>query len=169
MKSKSIQKCIALLLVVSLFFASCSSSTLIMSEPSNAKLYLNGQYVGTTPYQHKDKKVVGTTTNVRLEKEGYETLHTSFSRDEDVDVGAIIGGIFFLFPFIWTMKYDPTRTYEMTPLYGNENFHDARPGAKNSLTSEKAEKLRELKKLLDEKIITQEEFDREKKKILEAY
>jgi hypothetical protein len=69
MKSKSIQKCIALLLVVSLFFASCSSSTLIMSEPSNAKLYLNGQYVGTTPYQHKDKKVVGTTTNVRLEKE----------------------------------------------------------------------------------------------------
>lgn len=169
MKSKSIQKSIALLLVASIFFASCSSSTLIMSESSNAKLYLNGQYVGTTPYQHKDKKIAGTTTNVRLEKEGYETLYTSFSRDEDVDIGAIIGGIFFLFPFIWTMKYDPTRTYEMTPLYNYENFHDARPVVNNSLMFEKAEKLRELQKLLDEKIIMQEEFEREKKKILEAY
>lgn len=169
MNIKFIQKLTAILLVLSIFLTSCSSSTLIMSEPSGAKLYLNGEYVGQTPYQHKDRKVVGTTTNVRLEKQGYEVLHTSFSKDEDVDVGAIIGGIFFLFPFIWTMKYNPTRTFELTPAYGAENFHEVLSGSKTTITSEKAEKLRELKKLLDEKIITQEEFEREKKKILEAY
>jgi len=45
--------------------------------------------------------------------EGYEDFLGSFSRDEEVDVGAIIGGIFFLFPFLWTMKYKPFHTYEL--------------------------------------------------------
>ncbi|MFP4090498.1 MAG: PEGA domain-containing protein [Cyclobacteriaceae bacterium] len=89
---------------------------MIQSSPDNAKLYLNGEPVGTTPYRHSDKRIVGSTNEVRLEKEGYETLITSFSRDEEVDVGAIIGGIFFLFPFLWTMKYKPTHTYEMKPV-----------------------------------------------------
>jgi predicted Zn-dependent peptidase len=37
----------------------------------------------------------------------------------------------------------------------------------NNNTKSKADRLRELKKLLDEKIITQEEFEKEKKKILD--
>jgi hypothetical protein len=48
-----------------------------------------------------------------LTKEGYEDFMASFSRDEEVDVGAVIGGIFFLFPFLWTMKYKPFHTYEL--------------------------------------------------------
>lgn len=106
----------AVLLAGVIFMASCSSSTMIQSTPDNAKLYLNGESVGSTPYRHTDKSIVGSTNEVRLEKEGYETFITSFSRDEEVDVGAIIGGIFFLFPFLWTMKYKPTHTYEMKPL-----------------------------------------------------
>ncbi len=104
---------IALLLALVFLFTGCVSTTMIQSDPPGAKLYLNGEPVGTTPYTHSDTKPVGSTTIVRLTKEGYKDLTTSFSRNEEVDVGAVIGGIFFLFPFLWTMKYKPFHNYEL--------------------------------------------------------
>lgn len=115
-KNSLLMKSSALLMAVVVLFASCSSSTLIQSEPSGAKLYMNGEYMGVTPFSYSDTKIVGSSTEIRLEKEGYEPLYTMMSRDETVDVGAIIGGVFFLFPFLWTMKYKPTHNYELIPL-----------------------------------------------------
>lgn len=132
-KTKLLSKTISLVLAGAILFASCSSTTLIQSSPSGAKVYLNGEYAGVTPYSHTDTKIVGSSTQVRLEKEGYETLNSAFSRNEDADVGAIIGGIFFLFPFLWTMKYKPVRTYELVPsgtasLPGDDNITTAQKG-----------------------------------------
>lgn len=109
-------KSAAVLMAVVVLFASCSSSTLIQSEPSGAKVYMNGEYKGVTPFTYSDTKIVGSTTEIRLEKEGYEPLYTFLSRNESADVGAIIGGIFLLFPFLWTMKYNPSHIYELRPL-----------------------------------------------------
>ena len=77
---------------------------------------MNGEYMGVTPYTYSDTKIVGSSNDVRLEKEGYETLYTVLSRNERADVGAIVGGLFFLFPFLWTMKYNPVHTYELRPM-----------------------------------------------------
>jgi len=114
-KRNFIVQAISLLLAGSVLLTSCASTTMILSIPDGAKLYLNEEIAGTTPYTHSDTKIVGSTTRVRLEKEGYETFYTSFSRDEEVDVGAIIGGIFVLVPFLWIMKYKPIHTYELKP------------------------------------------------------
>ena len=91
---------ILLILSSSILITSCSSTTVIQSSPSGAKVYLNGEPMGTTPYTHRDTKIVGSVTAVSLEKEGYDPLNTSFSRDEEVDIGAIVGGIFVLVPFL---------------------------------------------------------------------
>ncbi|MCB9233306.1 MAG: PEGA domain-containing protein [Bacteroidia bacterium] len=96
--------------------AACSSSTLIQSVPSGARLYLDGEAVGTTPYQHRDTRITGSTVHVRLEMQGYSPLDRTFCRDEEIDPGAVVGGVFFLWPFLWTMKYKPVHTYELTPL-----------------------------------------------------
>lgn len=154
----------SLVLAVSLLLASCSSTTMINSSPNGAKVFLNGEQVGTTPYAHSDTKIVGSTTTVKLEKEGYETFNTTFSRSEKADVGAIIGGVFVLVPFFWTMKYKPERTYELIPLAGTK-VEEAKKNSETLVTS-KAEELRSLKKLLDDKVITTEEYEKEKKKIL---
>jgi len=103
-------------MVMTLLFSSCASSTMIQSTPVGADVYLNGEHAGTTPYKHRDMKIVGSTTDVRIEKEGFETLQTSFSRDEKADIGAIIAGVFFLFPFLWTMRYKPVHSYEMKAI-----------------------------------------------------
>ncbi len=116
MKKQSMTtKTISLLLVGAILLTSCASTTMIQSTPSGAKIYLDGQPVGSTPYRHSDTKIVGSTTTVKLVKEGYEPLNTSFSRDEQVDVGAIIGGLFVWIPFLWVMKYNPIHTYELSP------------------------------------------------------
>ncbi|NUM31898.1 MAG: PEGA domain-containing protein [Bacteroidetes bacterium] len=167
MKKKSMtKKTISLLLAGSVLLTSCASTTIIQSNPSGAKVYLNGEPVGTTPYTHRDTKIIGSTNIVKLEKEGYDPLNTSFSRDEEVDVGAIIGGFFVLFPFLWAMKYKPTHTYELTPSSGNEQ-PIIKTNPQQNHPKSKADRLRELKQLLDEKVITQEEYEKEKKKILE--
>lgn len=158
-------KTIAILLSTSILLISCSSTTMIQSYPSGAKVYLDGEPVGTTPYTHRDAKIVGSTTTVKLEKEGYETLNTAFSRDEDVDVGAIIGGLICLVPFLWIMKYRPTHSYELTPET-DEYVVPIAKQKKKQATNSKADRLRELKELLDEEIITEEEYEVEKKKIL---
>lgn len=116
---KQIQKTL-LVICSGAIITSCASSTMINSVPNGAKLYLDGESVGTTPYRHKDTKIVGSQTDVKMEKDGFETFNTSFSRNEQVDVGAVVGGLFLFVPFLWTMKYKPTHNYELTPVTKTE-------------------------------------------------
>ena len=161
---KKITSSISLVLALSVLFASCSSTTMIQSTPSKAKLYLDNQYVGETPYTHMDSKIVGSSMQVKLEKEGYKPFITTITKDEEVNVGAIIGGIFVLVPFLWTMQYQPVHNYELKPLTSDNETNEVPLASQKS----KADKLRELKHLLDEKIITTEEFEKEKAKILQS-
>lgn len=163
MKKKYSGFCLAIIVFATLLFSSCVSTTRIESIPPGADVYLNNEHVGTTPYDMSDSKIVLSTTYVRLEMDGYETLQTEICRDEDLDGGAIIGGLFFTPAFLWAMKYYPVHTYELYPLAGQEEI-----APMVEKPSSKAEELRELKKLQDEGIITQEEFEAEKKKILDS-
>lgn len=163
--ARNATKATAFVLAGTILFSSCASSTMIQSYPSGAKVYLNNEPVGVTPYLHRDKKIVGSSTDVRLEKEGYQPLMTGFSRNEDADVGAIIGGVFFLIPFLWTMKYKPSHSYELQPaMAGNQTMPN--PGFVANPTQSKSDQLRELKKMLDEKLINQEDYEKAKAKIL---
>lgn len=161
-------KSLSLLLASAILFSSCSSTTLIQSSPPGAKVYLDGSSVGTTPYYLTDSKIVGSETRIRLEKEGYNEFTTVLVKDEEADIGAIIGGCFVLVPFLWTLKYKDLHVYDLTPStdIAIEPANSA-PNRSAPANKSKAERLRELKQLLDEKIITQEEFDKEKKKILD--
>jgi hypothetical protein len=99
-------------------FTACASSTTIQSVPAGARVFLNGEPVGSTPYTMTDTKIVGSTTTVRLELPGYETVNGVISRNEEFDVGACIGGVFLLFPFLWIQGYRPLHSYEMRPVGG---------------------------------------------------
>lgn len=114
----------AVTVVTALAFTSgCVSTTLIKSAPPGAKVYLDGEMVGRTPYTMSDTKIVGSTTHVRLELEGYEPYTASISRNEEFSPGACIGGVLVLFPFLWIMSYKPEHNYELSP---------ARPAARTS-------------------------------------
>ena len=94
------------------FLASCSSTTMIRSTDPQSKIYIDGELKGTGTATHTDTKMIGSTTNVRIEKPGCEPVYHSFSRNEEFDAGACAGGVFLLVPFLWVQKYKPERTFE---------------------------------------------------------
>ena len=93
----------------------CSSSTVIHSNVP-ARVFVDGSFVGMTPYTLSDSKVTGSTTSIRLEAPGYQTTQLELHRSEEVSVGAIIGGIFLLVPFLWVMGYKDDHSIELQPL-----------------------------------------------------
>lgn len=154
-------------MAIVILFASCSSSTMIISNPPNAKLYIDGEMVGQTPYKHLDSKIVGSSIEIRIVKDGYEPFLDNITKNEEADVGAIIGGLFIWVPFLWAMKYKPSHSYELKNI-ALENETLSSNTKSISTPYSKASKLRELKQLLDDKIISAEEFEKEKTKILDA-
>ncbi len=154
-------KAISILLAGSLLLTSCASTTMIQSSPNGAKLYLDGESAGQTPYSLTDTKIVGSCTSVKLEKTGYKTFYANICKNEEADIGAIIGGIFFLFPFLWTMKYKPFHRYDLIPITNSQQKQQYLN------IKSKMEKLRELKQMFDQGILTQKEYIKAKNKVLE--
>lgn len=109
---------IFILVTVSILFLSgCSSMTVIQTIPPGAKIYLNDELSGETPYTLSDTKIIGTTTSIRFEKNGYQSFSTFIQRTEEFDAGPIVCGFVFT-PvwWLWAMKYKPMHTYELVPL-----------------------------------------------------
>lgn len=101
-------------LISALSIVACSSTTQIRSSDPDAKIYVDGEYKGKGAVTYTDTKTVGSTTFVRIEKAGCEPRNYNFSRNEEFDVGACIGGVFVLVPFLWIQKYKPEHSYEYT-------------------------------------------------------
>ena len=141
--------------------AGCSSTTLINSKPPGAKLYIDGAYRGVTPYKYSDSKIVGSSTPLKFTKDGYQDLETTLSRSERPDVGAIVGGVFFLFPFLWTMQYDSEHFYDLQPM-GAASAKEAVVKSEDLET-----RLKELKKMLDDGSLTQDEYNSLRKRAID--
>lgn len=103
-------------LTLAAFTSGCASTTLIRSEPPGAKVYLDGEPVGRTPYTMSDTKIVGTVTRVKLVMDGFEPFEGIIQRNEQFEVGPCIGGALVLVPWLWIMGYKPDHVYELTPL-----------------------------------------------------
>jgi hypothetical protein len=169
MKNLTIKiRIISVLLAVIILLSSCASTTLIQSIPSGGELFLDDQLVGVTPYSMTDTKIVGTCTSVRIEKESFHPFYSSICRTEEADPGAIIGGIFFWFPFLWTLKYKPTHFYKLQPIEGNNDSldqlwkQDKKVEKQNETTEPKSIEKSGVIKLDDGNQISPEEFEQQK-------
>jgi hypothetical protein len=73
----------------------CASTTLINSVPEGAKVTIDGEYAGTTPYSYTDSKILGSPTIIELKKDGYKTKSVTIQKTDKPKIGAIIGGFFY--------------------------------------------------------------------------
>ena len=137
----------------------CSSTTVINSQPTGAKLYMDGSYKGQTPYTYSDTKIVGSTTQIRLSLDGYSDFYGSLTRSEQLDVGALIGGIFVWIPFLWIMDYNPDHTYILIPAGSTPNSPEP--------VTDLQTKLENLKKMHDNGTLTDDEYQMLRKKAID--
>lgn len=114
---KTYLKITSIVIILSISLASCRSVTLIDSNAPGANLYVNGNYVGKTPYSYSDKKIVGSVVFVRMEKEGYEPLVGYFVRDQKlVASNFVLAFISYGIPLLWIMEYNPVQYFELKPI-----------------------------------------------------
>lgn len=92
--------------------SACSSTTTIRASDPEARIYVNGEYVGTGKARYSDVKPAFTKQEVTLRKEGCKARHYSFRRNERPDVGAIVGAYLFAVPILWLTQYKPRHAYE---------------------------------------------------------
>jgi hypothetical protein len=95
-----------------LLLSACSSTTTIRSSDPDARIYVNGEYVGTGQANYTDKKVAFSNNDVTFRKDGCEPNTYNFRRNEDPDGGAIVGGILVGVPFLWVTEYKDEHAYE---------------------------------------------------------
>ncbi len=139
-------KLMSFLLILTILISGCSSTTYIQSYPSGADVYLNGEAVGQTPYAMTDTKPIFSCTSIRLEKEDHLPYRTTICRDEEADVGALIGGFFFFIPFFWGLKYKPSRTYSLIPVEGSSISNE------KAIHSEECKNKEGFDKLIDDEL-----------------
>jgi hypothetical protein len=111
--------------MVFIFLIGCSS-TIIKSNPSGAKLYVNGQYKCETPCTYSDTSAMNSSKTILLKKKGYKDTTGQIKRDT-VAMGHLIAGIFFLFPLIWCLGYEPEYTFEMEKLESKPSDQTTKP------------------------------------------
>lgn len=91
---------------------------MLQTQPPGATVAINGAIVGRTPYTLTDTKIVGSSTPIRFEYPGYAPLDVTLTRNEEVDVLPLIGGLILLVPFLWVMKYQPNHNFQLQPATG---------------------------------------------------
>lgn len=155
-----------------------SQKVLIDSTPQGATIIIDGENEGITPSKVKIEKelndLIEGGRDIELVLDGYEK--DGYQLKAALNPIAILN---FVNIACWAIdaatgaiiQYDNTYNFQLRPVEDREINESSTPTPKPAPTptpnsTSKYEKLKELKELLDEGIITQEEFDKEKAKIL---
>ncbi len=99
-------------LLASLSLIACTSTTHIDTTDPDAKIFVNGEYLGTGHAHYSDRKISFASNEVKIRKEGCRPQYHTFSRNEGLHLGAIIGGYLFTVPYLWVADYKPYREYD---------------------------------------------------------
>jgi hypothetical protein len=105
-----------IVLTCTVAFAACSSGTHIKVSDSDARIYVNGEYVGTGDGYYSDRKPAFTKQEIALRKDGCEEQTYTMRRNERPDLGAIVSAYYLAVPILWITQYKHQRAYEFECL-----------------------------------------------------
>lgn len=101
---------LSILIIATVFFWGCASSTTIKTLPSGFKIKLSGNLLGITPFDYWDREPSGAATTFTLEKEGYKSQQITIKKD------CLYVHRFFSPPLLalpWLYGYMPEYLFEM--------------------------------------------------------
>jgi hypothetical protein len=109
MKRSTVLAAVALL-------AACSSGTHIKVSDTDARIYVNGEYVGTGDGYYSDRKPAFSKQEVTVRKDGCDEQSYTMRRNERPDLGAIISAYYLAVPILWITQYKHQHAYEFDCL-----------------------------------------------------
>ncbi len=105
---------LALLLLLSIGFSACATTTTIQSVPPGARVYIDDQVVGQTPVQFSDSSLFFIDRKLDLRLQGYEEKEVPLKKTQ-LRVGMLIGALLVTLPVFWILGYPEAITYELDP------------------------------------------------------
>ena len=99
-------------IAAALSLVACASHTHIRISDPDARIYVNGEFVGTGHGRYADRKPAFTRQEVTLRKEGCADERYSFRRNERPDIGAIVSAYYLVLPILWFTQYKQHHQYE---------------------------------------------------------
>jgi hypothetical protein len=103
-------------LAIAALLTACSSGTHIKVSDSDARIYVNGEYVGTGDGWYSDRKPAFSKQEVTVRKDGCEEQSYTMRRNERPDLGAIISAYYLAVPILWVTQYKHNHAYEFDCL-----------------------------------------------------
>lgn len=161
-----------------LLLISCSSTTYIKSLPSGAQIYEGDAFMGVTPYRHWDIDSSDpgnpdyTGRTFTLKKEGY--------RDKEINIKRNVLNVprlFFpapIFSLPWAYDYPGEYYFELESLRNNKERYLRNMSGKQGKNTEDgktygsaSKKLRELRELYNEGLLTEDEYEEKRQAIID--
>ena len=105
-----------IVLAAAAILAACSSGTHIKVSDSDARIYVNGEYVGTGDGYYQDRKPAFTKQEVTLRKDGCAEQSYTMRRNERPELGAIVSAYYLAVPILWITQYKHHHAYEFDCL-----------------------------------------------------
>jgi hypothetical protein len=156
-----------------LFLFGCSSTTYIKTMPSGAKVYEGDALKGFTPYMHWDREAGETSRTLRLHKEGYKDKTITIKKTDFNPLRLVAPPILALpwiydYPSEYVFELEKseqtiTETVQKIPAASNIEIHP-----NSSEPSQYSQKLRELRKLKEEGLLTDKEYEQKRKAIVDS-
>lgn len=106
----------SIVLAAAALLAACSSGTHIRVSDADARIYVNGEYVGTGDGYYSDRKPAFTKQKVTVRKEGCAEQHYTIRRNERPDLGAIVSAYYLALPILWVTQYKHQHAYDFECL-----------------------------------------------------
>jgi hypothetical protein len=147
----------------------CASSTYIRTVPTGAKVLEGETLKGVTPYFHYDRDPGPASRTFRITMDGYKEQTVNIKKTEFYAHRLIAPPVIGL---PWTYGYPNEYVFVMEedkdykgPRVKKENIPLSANAGKTSDLN--VRKLEELKKLKDEGLLTEQEYEAKKKEVLE--
>ncbi len=108
------KKLIALLLVLCVLLASCSTMVSIRTNVPGAKVKVDGEVIGKTPLEESFTNFDFADPVVEISKDGYKPVKTTFHKE--FKVGAFVCGLLLWWPeLLYVYGPKPVQSFELEP------------------------------------------------------
>jgi hypothetical protein len=105
-------------IVAAISATGCVQNTIFNTDPDGAEMWINGQYMGTTPVSFRSRSGLPDSFTLKISKDGYETIQ-AMPVDKVLRADAtLLLLVLAIVPYFFTARLEDQYTFKLKALPG---------------------------------------------------